>query len=194
MTNEDCRILDDREPRRLTDAELGGRAALEAAGLEPVDGWDDDADDLNKDVDPSPAGAPPRPRLTARVRRGLGQLLRYWGEDHMYEALDPKHPGVRRLGARDRRDAHAAIRWALDQVNTQTDRDAARAARRQRTPAGVESSDELDKHKAGDVAGDTEAQAQPREAVEAEGGVPAPRSVDEPREHNFRNVFPTRVQ
>jgi len=28
-------------PRRLTDEELGGRAALEAAGLEPVDGWDD---------------------------------------------------------------------------------------------------------------------------------------------------------
>lgn len=33
-------ILADTEPRRLTDNELGGRAALEAAGLEPVDGWD----------------------------------------------------------------------------------------------------------------------------------------------------------
>jgi len=30
------------EPRRLSDEELGGRAALEAAGLEPVDGWDDE--------------------------------------------------------------------------------------------------------------------------------------------------------
>ncbi len=183
MSTNDRPILNDREPGRLTDAELGGRAALEAAGLEPVDGWDDDA----------PAN-PPRPRLTARVRRGLGQLLRYWGEDHLYEALDPKHPGVRRLGARDRRDAHAAIRWALEQVNTQTERDAARAARRQRTPAGVESPDELDKHEAGDVAGDTQAQAQPREGVEVEGGGPAAGSVDEPRQHNFRDIFPTRVQ
>lgn len=35
-------LLQDQEPRRLTDDELGGRAALEAAGLEPVDGWDDE--------------------------------------------------------------------------------------------------------------------------------------------------------
>lgn len=37
----DARDVCDRVPRRLTDEELGGRAALEAAGLEPVDGWDD---------------------------------------------------------------------------------------------------------------------------------------------------------
>lgn len=35
-------MLGDTEPRRFTDDELGGRAALEAAGLEPVDGWDDE--------------------------------------------------------------------------------------------------------------------------------------------------------
>jgi transcriptional regulator with XRE-family HTH domain len=39
---DDRPMLGDTEPRRLTDDELGGRAALEAAGLEPVDGWDDE--------------------------------------------------------------------------------------------------------------------------------------------------------
>lgn len=39
------------EPRRLSDEELGGRAALEAAGLEPVDGWDDERADLTPEQD-----------------------------------------------------------------------------------------------------------------------------------------------
>lgn len=38
-------MLADTEPRRLTDDELGGRAAIEAAGLEPVDGWDDEREE-----------------------------------------------------------------------------------------------------------------------------------------------------
>ncbi len=40
--SHDRPLLDDSEPGRLSDDDLGGRAALEAAGLEPVDGWDDE--------------------------------------------------------------------------------------------------------------------------------------------------------
>lgn len=39
---EERTMLADTELRRLTDDELGGRAAPEAVGLEPVDGWDDE--------------------------------------------------------------------------------------------------------------------------------------------------------
>lgn len=83
-------ILDDTPPRRLSDDELGGRAALEAAGLEPTDGWDDErprastigapiGTDRARELAAKSNQADRRPALTsARVRQlsALAELVR----------------------------------------------------------------------------------------------------------------------
>lgn len=85
-------MMDDAPPRRLSDDELGGRQALEAAGLEPVDGWDDDRDHaeasltaitrMHAGMHGTPeqvrmrelARRPRRPPITPRVAEALAAL------------------------------------------------------------------------------------------------------------------------